>query len=73
MEQGVPKAQHQEPNVAQAFGADYELPPPAVDILHASVDSIMVDGDMQEQKQDNLEPQVPLDDMCEDLEHTMRT
>ena len=26
MEQGVPKAQHQEPNVAQAFGADYELP-----------------------------------------------
>jgi len=73
MEQGVPRTQHQELNVAQVFEADYALPPPAVDILRASVDSIMVDGDMQEQKQDNLEPQVPIDDMCEDLEHTMRT
>ena len=72
MEQGMPITQHQDLNTAQAYEADYALPPPA-DILRASVDSIMVDGNMQEQKQDKLEPQVPIDDVCEDLEHTMRT
>ena len=71
MEQGVPITQCQELNVA-VFEANYALPPPAVDILRASVDSIMVDGDVQEQKQDELEPQ-GLDDVCEDLEDTMRT
>jgi len=73
MEQGVPITQHQDLNAAQAYEADYALPPPTVDILRASVDSIMVDGDMQEHKQDKLEPQVPIDDVCEDLEHTMQT
>ena len=68
-----PITQHQDLNAAQAYEADYALPPPTVDILRASVDSIMVDGDMQEHKQDKLEPQGPIDDVCEDLEHTMQT
>ena len=70
MEQGVHRTQHHEQNDAQVFGADCTLPPPAVDILRAAVDDIMVDSAMQNQKQDNLEPQVPIDDVCDDREHT---
>ena len=73
MEQGKPITQHQDLNADQAYEADYALPPPTTDILRASVDSIMVAVDMHEQKQDKLEPQVPIDDVYEDLEHTMRT
>ncbi len=73
MEQGKPITQHQDLNADQAYEADYALPPPTTDILRASVDSIMVDDDMHEQKQEELKPQVPIDDVYEDLEHTMRT
>ena len=73
MEQGRPITQHPDLNADQAYKADYAIPPPTTDILRASVDSIMVDGDMHEQKQEKLEPQVPIDDVYEDLEHTMRT
>ena len=56
MEQEVIRTQHPEQNGAQVFEVDGALPPPAVDILSAAVDDIMVEGDMQNQKQDNLEP-----------------
>ena len=73
MEQGRPITQLPVLNAGQVYKADYEIPPPTADILRASVDSIMVDDDMQEQKQEELKPQVPIDDVYEDLEHTMRT
>ena len=66
-----PITQHQDLNAG--CEADYALPPPTTYILRASVDSIMVDGSVHEQKQDKLEPQVPIDDVYEELEHTMRT
>ena len=44
MEQGVIRTQHPEQNVARVFEVDCALPPPAVDILSAAVDDIMVDG-----------------------------
>ena len=55
MEQEETRTQHPEQNVAQVFEVDGALPPPAVDILHAAVDQLMVDSDMQNQKQDSLE------------------
>ena len=55
MEQEETRTQHLEQNVAQVFEVDGALPPPAVDILHAAVDQLMVDSDMQNQKQDSLE------------------
>ena len=55
------------------YGASYATPPPPADILAASVDSIMVDDDMQEQRRNEPEPQVPIDDVMEDLEHSIRT
>ena len=44
MEQGVIRTQHPEQNVARVFEVDCALPPPAVDILSAAVDDIMVIG-----------------------------
>ena len=56
MEQEETRTQHPEQNVAQVFEVDGALPPPAVDLLHAAVDELMVDSDMQNQEQDSLEP-----------------
>ena len=55
------------------YGASYATPPTTADILAASVDSIMVDNDMQEQRRNEPKPQVPIDDVMEDLEHSIRT
>ena len=55
------------------YGASYATPPTTADILAASVDSIMVDDHMHKKRQNEPEPQVPIDDVMEDLEHTMRT
>ena len=56
MKQEETRTQHPEQNVAQVFEVDGALPPPAVDLLHAAVDELMVDSDMQNQEQDSLEP-----------------
>ena len=50
MKQEETRTQHPEQNVAQVSEVDGALPPPAVDLLHAAVDELMVDGDMQNQK-----------------------
>lgn len=73
MEQGRPVTQLPVLNAAQVYGADYATPPPTADILAASVDSIMADDDMHEQKPEESKSQVLIDDVYEDLEHTMRT
>ena len=73
MEQEKPVTQLLVLNADQVYGADYMPPPPAADILVASVDSIMADDNVHEQKQEEPAPQVPIDDVYEDLEHTMRT
>ena len=73
VEQREPVTQLQASNNGQVYGASYATPPPTADILAASVDSIMVDDDIQEQRRNKPEPQVPIDDVMEDLEHSIRT
>ena len=73
VEQREPVTQLQASNDGQVYGASYATPPPPADILAASVDSIMVDDDMQEQRRNEPGPQVPIDDVMEDLEHSIRT
>ena len=60
-------------NAEQVFGAGYMAPPPVADTLVESIDSLMADDDAQEQEQERSTAQVPIDDMYDDLEHTMRT
>ena len=73
MEQGRLVTQLPVSNDGQVYGASYATPPPTADILAASVDSIMVDDDMHKQRRKEPEPQVPIEIVMEDLEHTMRT
>ena len=73
MEQGKPVTQLPVANDGQVYGASYATPPPAADILATSVDSKMVDDDMHKRRWEEPEPQVPIDDVYGDLEHTMRT
>ena len=73
MEQGELVAQPLVLNAGQAYGANYATPPPPTDILSASVSCMMDSDDLREQKQEEPRPQVPIDDVYEELEHTMRT
>ena len=73
MEQGRPVTQLPVSNDGQVYGASYATPSPTADILAASVDSIMVDDHIHKKRQNEPKPQVPIDDVMEDLEHTMRT
>ena len=73
MEQGGTVIQLPVSNDGQVYGANCATPPPTADILAASVNSIMVGDDMHKQGREEPEPQVPIDDVYEDLEHTMRT
>jgi len=73
VEQKDPVAPTQASHDSQVYGAGYETPLMSADTLAASVDSIMVDDDMQEQRGNEPALQVPIDDMMQDLEHTIRT
>ena len=73
VEQRDPVTQLQASHDGQVYEAGYAAPLLNADILAASVDSIMVDDDMQEQRKNEPKPQVPIDDMMQDLEHTIRT
>ena len=73
VEQREPVTQLQASNDGQVYEAGYATPPLTADILAASVDSIMVYDDMQEQRRNEPEPQVPINDVMEDLEHSIRT
>ena len=72
VEQRDPVTQLQAFHDGQVYEAGYATPLLNADIL-TSVDSIMVDDDMQEQRRNEPEPQVPIDDVMQDLEHTIRT
>ena len=58
-------------NADQVYGANYAAPHPPTDILNASVACLMNSEDMHEQEQ-GRQGQVPLDDIYEELENTMR-
>jgi len=73
MEQGELVTQPPALNAGQMYGDNYATPQPTTDILRASVDYIMESDDVHEQKQEEPRPQVPIDDVYEELEHTMRT
>ena len=73
MEQGGNVIQLPVSNDGQVYGANYATPPPTADILAASVNSMMGDNGRQEQGREESKSQVPFDEVCEDLEHTIRT
>ena len=66
-----PAAQIPVLNADQVFAARYMAPPPVADILVESVDSLMADDRAQEPGQEMSAAQVPIDEVYDDLEHTI--
>ena len=73
MEQEKPAALLPVLNADQVFWAEYMASPSVADILVESVDSLMADDDAQEHGQERSTAQVPIDEVYDDLEHTMQT
>ena len=66
-----PAAQIPVLNADQVFAARYMAPPPVADILVESVDSLMADDGAQEPGQEMSSAQVPIDEVYDDLDHTI--
>ena len=69
----MPAAQLPVLDANQVFVAKYMPPPPAADILVESVDSLLAEDGAQEPGQEMSAAQVPMDEVYDDLEHTIRT